>query len=69
MRNEILEKLEQIQYNIVETERRVNQKEEDTVYYKFFGKRNEFKLDQDIQIKCLAYWKRRFNRELNKIKY
>ena len=69
-RLELIEQLEYIQENIETVERQVNQKEEDTTYYKFFGYgQKHFEHDKEIRTKALAYWKRRFNRVLNELKY
>jgi len=69
-RLELIEQLEKIQDNIEIVERQVNQKEEDTAYYKFFGYgQKHFEHDKEIRTKALAYWKRRFNRVLNELNY
>jgi len=69
-RIEIIEQLERVQENIIDVERQVNQKEEDTTYYQFFGYgQKHFEHDKEIRTKALAYWKRRFNRILNELKY
>jgi hypothetical protein len=69
-RQESIELLEQVQTNIEAVERQVNQKIEDSTYYKFFGHGSkEFNHDKEIRTKALAFWKRKFNRILNQIKY
>jgi len=69
-RLELIEKLEQVQQNIETVERQVNQRIEDTTYYKFFGNGSkDFEHDKEIRTKCLAYWKRCFNRTLNQLTY
>lgn len=69
-RSERIEVLEQVQSNIERAERMVNIKEEDTYYYRLFGTPKEsFAHDKEIRVKALSYWKRRFNRELEKLKY
>ena len=70
MRKELIEQLEQIQSNIETVERQVNQKMEDTPYYKLFGEGSkEFEHDKKIRTQALAFWIRKFNRTLNKLKY
>ena len=69
-RLELIEQLEQIQSNIEQVEKQVNQKIEDTTFYKLFGHgQKHFEHDKEIRIKALAYWKRRFNRTLKKLYY
>ena len=69
-RKELIEQLEQIQTNIEVVDRQVNNKIEDTTYYKFFGQGyKEFKHDKEIRTKALAFWIRKFNRTLNLLKY
>jgi hypothetical protein len=69
-RLELIEQLEAIQENIETVERQVNQKITDTTYYKFFGNgSSEFEHDKEIRIKALAFWIRKFNRTLEKLKY
>ena len=69
-RLELIEQLEYIQENIETVERQVNQKIEDTTYYKLFGNGSkEFEHDKEIKIKALAFWKRLFNRTIKKLEY
>jgi len=69
-RIDLIEQLEQIHYNINEVERQVNQKVEDTTYYKLFGVIHpKFKHLKEIKTKALAFWIRKFNRVLNELKY
>ena len=69
-RVELIEHLEAVQENIETVERQVNRKEEDTPYYQLFGIRHRgFEHDKEIRVKALAYWKRRFNRIINELKY
>jgi len=69
-RLELIEQLENVQDNIQYVEKQVNQKVEDTVYYKFFGNgQKHFEHDKEIRTKALAYWKRRFNRIIKQLKY
>ena len=69
-RIELIEQLETVQENIETVERQVNKKIEDTTYYYFFGEGSkEFEHDKEIRTKALAYWKRRFNRIINELKY
>ena len=69
-RLELIEELEQVQYNIEQVEKQVNEKIEETAYYRIFGEGNkEFNHNKEIRIKALAYWRRRFNRILNNLYY
>jgi len=69
-RLELIEQLEQVQENIESVEKQVNQKLEDTTYYRIFGEgAKEFESDKELRKKCLAYWKRRFNRILAELIY
>ena len=69
-RLELIEQLEQIQENIQVVEKQVNSKIEDTPYYRIFGEGSkEFEHDKEIRTKALAFWKRKFNRVLNQLKY
>jgi hypothetical protein len=69
-RLEYIQKLEQVQENIETVEKQINKKIEDTAYYRFFGNGSkDFYHDKEIRKKCLAYWKRRFNRILLEIGY
>lgn len=64
-----LSKLEDIQYNIDLYEKRVS--EEMPTIYTQLGRQavSRWDRERDINIKCLAYWKRRFNRELKGLGY
>jgi len=67
---ELIEQLEQVQYNIELVEKQVNEKVEDTAYYRiFYESHKKFEHNKAIRIKALAYWKRRFNRILNDLYY
>jgi len=67
-RLELIEQLEDVQYNIETVERQVRQKIEDTTYYKFFNTgQTRFYHDKEIKTKALAYWKRRFNRIISQL--
>jgi hypothetical protein len=69
-RLKLIEMLEAIQENIQTVETQVNQKIEDTTYYKFFGKGNKhFQHDKEIRTKALAFWKRKFNRVTEQLIY
>ena len=68
-RKELIEELEQINYNIITVERYLSQKLEQNSYFLIFGTRSQFEHKQEIQTKCLAYWQRRFNRVLAKLSY
>ena len=69
-RLELIEQLEQVQSNIETVERQVNQKIEDTMYYRMFGNGSkEFLHDKEIRKKSLEFWKRKFNRILNELKH
>jgi len=69
-RLELIEQLEQVQENIETVERQINQKLEDTTYYRIFGHGSkEFESDKKLRKKCLAYWHRRFNRILAELIY
>jgi hypothetical protein len=69
-RLELIEQLEQVQSNIETVEIQVNQKMEDTTYYRIFGEgKKEFDHDKEIRAKALLYWKRRFNRIITELKY
>ena len=68
-RLELIEQLENVQYNIEIVERQLNQKKEDTAYYKIFGlPASNFEHNKEIRTKAYAYWKRRFNRIINLLK-
>ena len=69
-RKELIEQLDKVQYNIEDVERQVNQKIEDTKYYKLFGNGStEFAHDKEIRTKALAFWKRKFNGIIKELKY
>ena len=68
-RKELIEQLEQIQANIEAVERQVNNRIEDTTYYRLFGTEGEFYHLREIRTKALAFWIRKFNRTLNQLKY
>ena len=69
-RIDLIEDLEQVLYNINMVEKQVNFKLEDTPYYQIFGRgQKDFEHNKEIRTKALAYWKRRFNRILNELKY
>ena len=69
-RQQFIEQLEEVQYNIETVERQLNEKYEDTFYSKLFGSgQRDFELNREIRTKALAYWKRRFNRILNELNY
>lgn len=60
-RQDIIEQLSNIQSNIEATERRIYTIKT-SEYYHMFGRGYQQNRDIHIQQKCLAYWKRRFNR-------
>jgi len=62
-----IEKLEVVQGNIEAVENQLNYKK--TQSYMIFGTNEEWAHDKEIRTKALAYWKRRFNRILNELKY
>ena len=69
-RQQFIEQLDEVQYNIETVERQLNEKYEDTFYYKLFGSgQRDFEHNKEIRTKALAYWKRRFNRILNELNY
>ena len=69
-RLELIEQLEQVQENIETVEIQINQKMEDTTYYRIFGHgHREFEHHKEIRTKALAFWKRKFNRIINELKY
>ena len=68
-RVELIEQLEYIQANIEQVERQVNEKLKDNNHYIFFSTEERFNHLKEIRTKALAYWKRRFNRVLNELKY
>jgi len=69
-RLELIEQLEQVQQNINQVETQINNKIEDTFYYKIFGNGSkEFEHDKEIRIKALSFWKRKHSRILTELKY
>ena len=70
-RRELIEQLDKVQWNIETVEKQVNQKLEDSNYYKIFGygKESEFYHLKEIRTKALAFWKRKFNRIIKELKY
>ena len=69
-RLELIEQLEKIQENIETVEKQVNQRMEDSTYYKIFGRgQKDFEHNKEIATKAYAFWVRKFNRTLNKLKY
>ena len=68
-RLELIEELEQVQYNIEQVEKQVNEKFKGDKYYVFFSTEAKFNHNKEIRIKALAYWKRRFNRIIAKLSY
>ena len=69
-RLQLIENLERIQENIETVEKQVNQKMEDSTYYKLFGEgQKEFEHNKEIATKAYAFWVRKFNRTLNQLKY
>ena len=69
-RLELIEQLEQVQENIETVENQLMMKEEDTTYYRLFGYgQKHFEHDKEIRTKALAFWKRKFNRIINELKY
>jgi len=69
-RKELIEILEKVQSNIETVEKQINQKVEDTTYYKIFGSgQKHFEHDKEIRKKAYAFWIRKFNRTLELLKY
>ena len=68
-RIELLWEAEHIQGNIEQVDRAVNDKIDNNPYYKWFATTQKWNHRQEIKKKALAYWKRRFNRVLNELKY
>ncbi|GEM_PF-2705311 len=66
-RIERIEKLEKMSLNIDITSKKIKNIRE-SIYYKIFGNKDKQERDIEIQVKCLAYWKNKFNRELELLK-
>lgn len=47
----------------------LSKKEEETPFYMMYGRSGAYIHDREIKTKALAFWKRAFNRRLEKIKY
>lgn len=62
-----IEKLEAVQGNIEAVENQLNYKKDRA--FMIFGTDKEWEHKKEIRTKALAYWKRRFNRILNELKY
>ena len=68
-RRELIEELELVQYYIEIVEKQVNAKIEDNPYFMYFGRQSEFEHLKEVRTKAYAYWKRKFNRIINELKY
>ena len=68
-RKQLIEELETVQYNIQIVEMRLSEKLEENNYFLILGTSSQFEHNKEIQTKCLAYWKKRFNRTLLKLSY
>ncbi len=66
-RETLIQQLDQVRYNIKLTERFMAQPI--PYYYSEFGHLSRWQHKLKIWAKCLAYWKRRFNRILNELRY
>lgn len=67
-RTKAIEELEKVHDNIKGTERAIANIES-SEYYRFWNKLHKRAHDIEIQTKCLAYWKRRFNKLLYNLTY
>ena len=63
----LLDQLSEVHWNIRTTENLINSNQRN--YYRELGIENRWNHKVEIWEKCLAYWKRRFNRILNELKY
>ena len=66
-RSELIDQLGQVQFNIEQMEKRINQ--EPSFYYVESGHMERWNHLIEVRKKALAYWKRRFNRILLQLGY
>jgi len=67
-RLEQIKKLSEVQHNIQIVEGSINHLKA-SEYYRIFSNEEQRQHDIQIQIKCLEYWKRRFNLIIQSINY
>jgi len=68
-RLELIEQLEKVQWNIEQVDKQVNRRLDENTWYCIFGTTAKWEHEIEIRTKALAYWKRRFNRIINELKY
>ena len=66
-RSEKLEQLETVLSHIAHHERKIGEKMPS--YYKVFSNAHKWEIQCEINKKCLAFWKRKFNRILLTLGY
>ena len=66
-RLELIQQLEKVQENIEVVQRRLAQPM--PAYYALFNKCSEWRHKKEVWLKCLMFWKRKFNNILSKLSY